>query len=155
MPDQVKEEEPAAGTSHVANESRQVGGRKMMAEIHRERKIGGGQPVSNRVGPYDWEWSAGIGRGVKIGADDLDTEAPLDLPQYSAPRAPDIQDTPDGQRIPACGRDNRPRVAQEAVNCRQVPIGSVGQCFGHIAPIENFALRRLLHRFRCLNYRHP
>lgn len=155
MPDQVEEKEPAAGPSHVANERRQVGGREMMAEIHRERKISGGQPVANRIGSHNWERSAGIGRRVKIGADDLDTQAPLDLPQHSPPRAPDIQDAPDGQRIPPRGCDNRPRVAQEAVNCREVPIRSVGQLFGDIAPIEDFALRRLLHRFRCLNYRHP
>src|SRR5581483_1506420 len=155
MADQVEEKEPAAGPSHVANKSRQFGGPEMMAEIHRERKIGGGQPVADRVGSYDWEWSAGIRRGVKIGADDLDTEAPLDLPQYSAARAPYVEDTPDRQRIPARGCNNRPRVAQEAVNCREVPIGSVGQRFGHIAPIEDFAFRRLLHRSRCLNYRHP
>ena len=90
---------------------------------------------------------------MKIGADDIDIEPPLDVAQDAAARAADIENAPDGERVTARRRDNGANVSQEAVNSRQLAIGAILDGLRHTTPIQNFDVRGLPHG-RCLNYSH-
>jgi hypothetical protein len=52
--DEVKKYEPAANSSHVPNEARQIALAKMMAKVHGESYIGKRQRVGQCVRLKDW-----------------------------------------------------------------------------------------------------